>query len=225
MPNHITNKLHITGNNDRVKEIVSLITDDEGLLDFDKIIPCPQIIKDAGEPHLGIVTAVKDKYHADVSSNPLIAVLELSNRAKNKLNPKDHDCFEKCCAAYEATGYAYWYDWNIENWGTKWNAYSQPDERTNKDKGEIYFQTAWSAPVPIMVKLTEMFPDVSFSLWYADEDTGSNTGLITCKGGMYRVERLPNGSNSAYEMAFELNPSRKDNYMFVDGKYKYVGED
>lgn len=221
MPNHIQNRLQIVGDKKRVKEILLQICDEEGLLDFNKIIPCPQIVKDVGEIHHGIVTAVQEKYMADVSTSSLVAILQLSSRAQvEEVAEKDKPDFEKACAAYEATGYCYWYDWNVAHWGTKWGAYDQPDKRTKKSKGEIWFQTAWSAPVKIMVKLTELFPDVKFVLSYADEDSGSNAGTITCVDGMHKVEKLPNQSNKAYELYFELHPDRRGDFELIDGKYE-----
>lgn len=225
MPNHIQNRLQIIGNKKRVKEIISLISDDEGL-DFDKIIPCPQVVKDVGEIHHGIVTAVQEKYMANVSENSLVAILQLSSRARVKeVAEKDKAEFEKACAAYEATGYCYWYDWNIAHWGTKWGAYGQPDKRTSKSKGEIWFQTAWSAPAKIMIKLTELFPDVKFVLSYADEDSGSNAGTITCIDGMHKITKLESQSNGAYEMYFELHPDRKKDFIKVKGNYQYKDEE
>lgn len=41
-----------------------------------------------------------------------------------------------------------WYNWNRENWGTKWNAYShKPTERT-EDSLFLRFETAWAPPYP-----------------------------------------------------------------------------
>jgi len=53
-----------------------------------------------------------------------------------------------------------WYDWQTENWGTKWNAYSAHVE-SEWDGGdccemEIHFDTAWSAPFPIIEALRAM---------------------------------------------------------------------
>lgn len=220
MPNHIQNRLQIIGDKKRVKEIIAVICDEDNDLDFDNIIPCPQVIKDVGEIHHGIVTAVKEKYMADLSTNPLVAMMEQASRFKSKVDPKDQVEFEKACKAYEETGYCYWYDWNIAYWGTKWGAYDQPDKRTKISKGIIWFQTAWSAPVRIMVKLTDLFPDVEFLLSYADEDTGYNAGFVRCKDGLHRVEKLTNQSKEAYDLYFELHPESRDEYEFVNGKYE-----
>lgn len=54
-----------------------------------------------------------------------------------------------------------WYDWNVKNWGTKWDAYDVHVNRTRPDLVEINFQTAWGPPNPIIERLALMF-DVEF---------------------------------------------------------------
>lgn len=58
-----------------------------------------------------------------------------------------------------------WYDWNVEHWGTKWNAYSQSLE-SQWDGGdccevEIRFDTAWAPPLPVIEALRE-WPEVEW---------------------------------------------------------------
>lgn len=69
-----------------------------------------------------------------------------------------------------------WYDWSVANWGTKWNAYGfDPNTDYSKEK-ELKFLTAWSAPHPVIAKLSEMFPSVKLEHEWADEDIGMNCG-------------------------------------------------
>lgn len=79
-------------------------------------------------------------------------------------------------------GTADWYSWSCENWGTKWNAYNC----TEQDVGsfEMEFQTAWSAPHPVIRKLSEMFPEVAIHHKWADEDMGNNCGFADYRGGI-----------------------------------------
>lgn len=44
-----------------------------------------------------------------------------------------------------------WYDWSIENWGTKWNSY----DGYVQDEG-ISFHTAWGPPAPIVGALAKL---------------------------------------------------------------------
>lgn len=50
-----------------------------------------------------------------------------------------------------------WYDWNRENWGTKWNAaYGELRPSKQGDSTVLFFDTAWSLPMPILEKIEEM---------------------------------------------------------------------
>lgn len=69
-----------------------------------------------------------------------------------------------------------WYEWHIDNWGTKWGAY---DGYTIIGKSYIkfVFSTAWSVAHPIIDRLALLgYP---LDVQYADEDWGSNCGMIT----------------------------------------------
>jgi hypothetical protein len=68
-----------------------------------------------------------------------------------------------------------WYEWRIQHWDTKWNAY---DGYTviKKSYVQFVFSTAWSAPAAIYSKLAKIFPDLVMELKWADEDFGHNCG-------------------------------------------------
>jgi len=51
-----------------------------------------------------------------------------------------------------------WYDWNVKNWGTKWNAYSQSIEGPEDDQVTLTFDTAWAPPLPVIAALKEKYP-------------------------------------------------------------------
>lgn len=146
----------------------------------------------------------------------------------NKIIPQPSNIFNGNLGDTErkqciAEGRPNWYDWNIANWGTKWGAYACNDKRDTKET--IHFQTAWSAPEPIIEALAKMFPSAEMLWDYADEDTGSNAGRVIIKGGTTYWNVLDNSSKEAYELAFELNPGSSEYYEFIDGKYKYNEKD
>ena len=96
-----------------------------------------------------------------------------------------------------------WYQWSRLNWGTKWNAYSQPDPRNTENT--IYFTTAWNSPVDLMKKLSWIFPDVEIEIAWADEDLGYNVGKIKFKDGEIVEEYIPvGGSLEARRLYFEI---------------------
>jgi len=65
-----------------------------------------------------------------------------------------------------------WYDWSINNWGTKWECYEVAAGEIDNNTLVILFQTAWSPPMPVIDKIVEMFPQLEFSFSYIDEGMG-----------------------------------------------------
>jgi len=81
---------------------------------------------------------------------------------------------------WRACGYLHPMDFNRMVWGTKWNAC---ESTADPDDGRCQFETAWSCPTGVLVKVSERFPDDAITVTYADEDIGSNCGTFTLKDG------------------------------------------
>jgi len=61
--------------------------------------------------------------------------------------------------AYETDCNESWYDWCVENWGTKWDAY---DEYADVyDYSIIKFSTATNPPFKIIKELSRKFPTIT----------------------------------------------------------------
>lgn len=88
------------------------------------------------------------------------------------------------------TGEEYnWYGWRCENWGTKWNSYDCLVIYNNHSHTEVSidFFTAWSPPEPVIKKLIEMYPSLSFCLDY--EETGEcYAGILEGSNGKITKE-------------------------------------
>jgi hypothetical protein len=78
-------------------------------------------------------------------------------------------------------GYTDWYPWCNANWGTKWGAY---DGQTQMLNGAIHadFQSAWSAPDPVLLELAKLYPEVEIQHSYLDEGYGFG-GTVTYMAG------------------------------------------
>ena len=83
-----------------------------------------------------------------------------------------------------------WYDWRTrgDTWNTKWNSYNAYDYNGGN---EICFQTAWSAPHPIIEKLSAMYPEVTIKHRWANEDLWQGCGSQTYLGGEMIDEDYP----------------------------------
>lgn len=125
------------------------------------------------------------------------------------------------------------YDWCIANWGSKWNSYGYTADSGFKD-GKLSFLTAWSAPHPIMQRLSEMYPDIEFEHEWADEDIGMNCGRYVYYDGERTEEYYPESNKERIEFAARvmdsdpsewclyLNASGTDYVNFSDEKFEII---
>jgi len=60
-----------------------------------------------------------------------------------------------------------WYEWRLDNWGTKWDIYETHCTRIDANTLSMTFYTAWSPPIPVFDKLTDMGYEINAR--YLDE--------------------------------------------------------
>ena len=218
MPNHVTNILKISGDEELVKRILVEIEgpydeeeDRRSFIDFNKILPMPDSLNitsgsttDSGIAVLRYRAGDKSKilemltWHwvkEEGITDPDALVERLIEKGSANLVEA-----QAALDNVEKYGVADWYGWANKYWGTKWNAYSQ-----EKFENEISFQTAWSTPYPLMVALSLKYPDAEFNVRYADEDLGHNVGEYTLQNGQIIDENDPEGgSEEALLMAIDI---------------------
>ena len=73
-----------------------------------------------------------------------------------------------------------WYDWCVNNWGTKWDVDCYSSE-IEDDYMEFGFDSAWAPPVPWLEQVAMLFPKLHFSLKY-DEPGAGFMGCARGKG-------------------------------------------
>tara|TARA_R100000808_G_C2131487_1_gene140623 strand:+ start:123 stop:848 length:726 start_codon:yes stop_codon:yes gene_type:complete len=69
-------------------------------------------------------------------------------------------------------GHRDWYNWSIDNWGTKWDACEGSIDSEGKYELNFSFDTAWSPPTNWLQKVTERYPSLKFTLEYTEEGMG-----------------------------------------------------
>lgn len=92
-----------------------------------------------------------------------------------------------------------WYDWNVRNWGTKWDiAVSWNDEypetelvTDSKDTLVYSFNTAWSPPIPAIEELSRQYPECEITLSY-EEETGWGGEYLFSNGQGTEIEHYEN---------------------------------
>ena len=81
------------------------------------------------------------------------------------------------------------YDWCVNNWVTKWDAYKFGDKVTIEDDDDSYvrmeFFTAWSPPQPILEKINEKFGDkIEYCRWFYRDEADMFCGYLDVDVGM-----------------------------------------
>lgn len=176
-----------------------------GSVDFNKILPMPEslhmtsgsIEDSAIAVYISAVNPINEEFEGVKKKDaaefremlkklPVLSkkidILMPENEAINLAEDRYHESVqylvdkgEKYVSNLIQYGASTWYDWSIANWGSKDNAYGYTIDR-QIDDDQIYCLTAWTAPHPILQKLSEMYPDITFEHEWADEDIGMNCG-------------------------------------------------
>jgi hypothetical protein len=183
MPNHVATKLKVTGDDKEIKRFIKLAIREEKdetnagemitLFDFDKITPChPDLHKAISPRRTG-----EDVFRARQNGDSEKDILEVMEQVKlSDDNEKKY-------------GYANWYEFCNNEWGTKWGAYGFRIEQDEKGLFIARYETAWSPASPIFDKLATMFPTLSFEVDIADEGWGF-AGTQIWENGEYSEEML-----------------------------------
>ena len=246
MPNHVRNILTFDCDENKLKEILERIQDDEvgiGSIDFNKIISIPKslnmtcgsIKKDTISLYLTSINPDISYFGTDKLSSELFSnvrskmetvqkynkynIRMTENQIKNSVNsviqwPEyKNKSFDEVQASLVNMGKQYvdnglnygattWYDWCIREWETKWSAFDY-DEYVGGNS--IAFSTAWSAPTPVIKRISELYQDILINHQWADEDLGFNVGEVEYFGNKQIRINIPfGGSKEAYEMAADI---------------------
>ena len=219
MPNHIENIITLKGNEKQIREMLEVIKNDDYSLetvDFNKIIPMSESLNiEAGSrTDRGlklykefIEECLFDRKETDILkiSAETLAESEKAYLSKRKdIDSAEWKLGKTAWNNIQNYGAPTWYEWCTNNWGTKWNAYGYDEGTDYSASGNLHFQTAWSAPHPVIKKLAQMYPDIIFEHEWADEDIGVNCGRKCYSTGGCTEEYYPESEIEATEFAFRV---------------------
>lgn len=182
MPNWCENTLEIySEDTEKMKEFYDFFGGQDKFLDnfcFNNIKTMPQELDGTRSPSTIVSQETYDRYtelekkHNIKDSQDVVRLVE-----DGTITEEERDLLWKEGITQEMSdmrkseyGYDNWYDWRNNNWGTKWDIKGEVHVDDLYDEGcTLIFQTAWSPPEPIVVKLQEMFPDLTFYGGYVGE--------------------------------------------------------
>jgi hypothetical protein len=122
---------------------------------------------------------------------------------------------KKKAALKEKYGYESWYDWNIANYGTKWDVGNGQGINTWDDHEFIaYFDSAWAPPIAAYEKLE----DLGFRVYATYYEPGS------AFAGIYGDNCYDLAGMSANEAHDSLPPELNDAFGISDAMYEQEAE-
>lgn len=185
----------------------AVVTNDEkrtDLFDFEKILPCPASLRSvpAGPEH-GYLYAWYKGYKPEAS-----LVFAPPKPTKYQLwcirrEPHSKELAAQYMSNLQQHGFATWYEWCSKHWGTKWTADCQ--EMVLSEDGltaNWYFDTAWAAPIPVLVALSERFPNADICL-EVDMEGGWFWGHMRFKAGKLIEEAVQEGYRPGGPFAYD----------------------
>jgi len=101
-------------------------------------------------------------------------------------------------------GHKNWYDWCVNNWGTKWNAGGDnPDMMVDYDYDEdgdtvialFQFDTAWAPPLGVLEKLMDTHPELSIECRYHEPGVGFFGVWTDGSDRCYETEQFPKSND------------------------------
>lgn len=132
-------------------------------------------------------------------------------------------------------GHKDWYDWQYEEWGTKWgdcDTHLEPILEMNGGLHEVsgHFQTAWGPATAGFLKVSAMFPALRF-LFEHDEEAGFFAGLEVMEGGETIFDRTFVPSDYEGELDWDDDESvenyeswKNDNSDKIWNEYNKMGK-
>ena len=102
-----------------------------------------------------------------------------------------------------------WYEWRIQNWGTKWKGDVYFVEHAQPNALTINFNSAWSPPEPWIEKASRHYPNLHFYLLY--EEPGMNFA------GYFQAENGETAGECA-ELEY-VDEETQEKVTYQNGKY------
>jgi hypothetical protein len=225
MPNWCVNQVDIQGDEAEVVRLIELVKGENGGFDFAKIVPPPSNeIYSANETQNDFQCGCKKEFittkeavgemltEGFIPREGYWAVNGVAVEKKVLGNDTIKDFVGASFGGVEicpehktpqiSSDPMWWYNWNVENWGTKWNCgevwHDREDDSTSIVEGKTSygFDTAWSPAEPVVLALSVLFPTLTITHRYCEGGMGY-AGEAMYRGGdeIARQEYSGEGDN------------------------------
>jgi hypothetical protein len=195
MPNWCYNSLCVSGNEEKLADFVSKT-----------IIPSDMSSEtDYNEEH---------KFTFNIL-HPLPKALEGTTSPLRKLEGETEEQYkERMAENVRLYGAEDWYRWQLDNWGTKWDATHTQVEQLDSSCLFVRFDTAWSPPTEWYLKIFKMYPELTFEV-VVGEESQAYCGKMVATGGEIVFDE-------SGDYLYQDEAGNEVEYNKVQGRWQYV---
>ncbi|MGL5977883.1 MAG: hypothetical protein ACRCZJ_02715 [Erysipelotrichaceae bacterium] len=210
MPNYCINRVCLLGKHEEVERIFEHTKSKTSVLDFQKIVPMPESIKQTIHGSVGFASEAVWMYqnHQKIT-NYMAWLMERNGWELEGLGIDiaqyeqsgliDLDLGKRIVRNREQyQGCGDWYEWSLKFWGTKWDACD-----AYRENDDIFFETAWSPPLALLKSLSKQYPEVKVITWYY-EPGFLLAGKFVCESGRVLVDETYEEATLEYQTIVEM---------------------
>jgi hypothetical protein len=171
MPNWCNNYLEVVGDAETIKKFIEVgITDEPNAYQKDKTSPTWRLSNYHPMPEILQRTISPTPNKKD--NRMYVNEWEVESAKKQGIKvpvliPCENNTKRKCNKLIKLYGATNWYDWKINNYGTKWDC-SSIDFTIEETKFSTLFDSAWSPPTTWLEKVQKDYPTLKFKLIYEE---------------------------------------------------------
>ena len=240
MPNWCVNQVDVKGDEADVARLIELVKGDEDAFDFAKIVPVPD------SPHYAVGEGQNDflcgckkvwvetkaqvgKYDEEGyeaaeghwEANGLPIVKEVLNNGTIRDFVSAGFGGVEVCPTHKVGQISsqpdWWYNWNVANWGTKWNCGEVWHDRTTEQITEAgttsyNFDTAWSPAERVIAALAALFPTLTITHRYCEAGMGFAGEVVYERGSFVSRDEYSSGNDSFPDEAWIANEDGSRGY-------------
>lgn len=196
MPNWCYNHMTVQGPTEDLERFIEAIRlpendgaktsmgEDAGNYDLALLYPTP---KELADTTAGFYTEEPNSNWA-----VMLAKGEMTQEWHDELVHNNAEGWKKNQENLAKYGYKDWYDWNCDNWGTKWSPrIEQLELDLEHEQIFMYYETAWSPATGLIREISRQFPTLIFTTSYDEESDAYVGSEVFHKGECFTHDYIP----------------------------------
>jgi hypothetical protein len=173
------------------------------------------------------VSAPYECEHLDWQTNqPVKQMCEQPFSFWNIIKPTNLDAYhDKPGVKQDISQPDHWYNWNIRNWGVKWEAKEVYENESDESMLSYNFDTPWGVAENVMLELSRQYPTAKLSLEF-EEEQGWGGEIVFTNGESEVIEEYETKCRQCGALNTFESCEKCDNYLCSKCNYgEFIDED